>query len=836
MVAGGNGCNATHTAEARIAGCSSDTDCSGRPFGYVEQSVCDTSPGPFTGLCRMPNAKPLLAKALGGAVCTATSGQRQCAAGVCSTLDNACGLTNGEVAVDSVGAPTTDSKVCRSNVINADGRCGQPNSDPLAGPPVQNACTDPNPAPVVSGACRSGVCFSQAGASNAADNECGEPNGEPCASNAVCRTVCTAADGTCGLLNGASCTQAAACRSGVCNADGKCGNPNGDRCQFATTCRSGICKAGVCSPTCATDANCGGAFWCETTTAQCVADGPTGAKPKGSAGAPVSCDRAAQCLSGACGTMDGLCGLPDGTACPVDVRQCRAGLCTAGACGKGCAVDADCGAGAYCEDSNPAAKSCVRSEPNGAQTGPAAGPKTTACTTARGAAQCASGLCNADGQCGDPDGAACASASTCRSGGCQGGVCGAGCAPKGASGDAQCAPSFYCTNPAAPATSGTCTTDAGNGAKPSDGAGGTTACDRPGQCASNVCNADGLCGQPDGAACASAGQCRTNVCLAGLCGAATGCLADANCKVTDYCKTPGPGTGACTPKTANDTACTAGNTCLTSVCNADGKCGQPKGQSCGANVLCRSQLCDLTQLKCVGCTQDAQCSAGQSCEATVSECKDKDTDGDGILDKNEWGTGGAASPQDTDGDGTPDWKDTDDDGDGLLTKDELGPGGATSPRDTDGDGKPDYVDADDDNDGILTSREIADGKLPGVSSDDVDADGKKNWLDTDSDGDGLLDANEKGDANTNGIPDYLEVAKPVAPVVPNADAGAPVLPVLPGTPDAGAPAKAQDNGSVAGGGLNCAAAFGVLPDASTAALGILMLAFCTRRKAKNRAA
>ncbi len=65
-----------------------------------------------------------------------------------------------------------------------------------------------------------------------------------------------------------------------------------------------------------------------------------------------------------------------------------------------------------------------------------------------------------------------------------------------------------------------------------------------------------------------------------------------------------------------------------------------------------------------------------------------DTDDDGILDKDEDVNGdGKLENDDTDRDGTPNYKDADDDGDGILTKDE-GRG------DADRDGTPDYLDAD----------------------------------------------------------------------------------------------------------------------------------------------
>ena len=813
VVVGGDACNGVGTTTTFVYGCDSNADCAGAPFGMREQTVCDTQPGPDKGLCKLPNGERLLARGLGGELCTSTTGGKQCASGVCSTLDNACGLLNGQPAVDRNGAPTTNPAVCRSNFVNADGRCGQPNSNPLATPATANACTEPNPAPAVTGQCRSGVCFSQDGIANPADNQCGEPNGERCSDNIVCRTACVAIDGVCGLLAGTPCTKNEECRSNLCAADGKCGAPNGAPCTDAGSCRSGACQAGLCAASCSQDSECGAAFWCDAATSRCAADGSNGQKPSDGFGGSVSCSRAAQCSTQACGA-DGLCGLPDGDVCPSDVRMCRSQKCSAGKCGNACSTDSDCGAGSYCDESNPANRKCVLAEPNGSMTGPDGATKAVPCVPSRAASQCASGVCNADGRCGDPDGAACASAATCRSGGCQSGVCISECAPKGAVGDSQCGPGFYCTNPVAPAVSGLCAVDAANGNQPTDG---TTAvpCDRPGQCASGVCFTDGRCGIPDASPCGSAAACRSNICLDGICGGAKGCLSDANCASTSYCKDPGASTGTCTPKAANGAACTSANTCLTNICNADGLCGQPKGQSCGVNVACRSNLCDTQALVCVGCTRSDQCSVGQQCESGVQECKDKDSDGDGIADKNEWGTGGSSAPRDTDGDGKPDYMDDDDDGDGLLTKDELGPGGANAPRDTDGDGKSDYMDDDDDNDSILTKVEVADAAAAKLS-DDVDGDGKKNWLDTDADDDGIVDGNENTDANGNGIRDYLE--KPGAVVTPGNDAGA---------------GQVAMGGSLQGGGLDCAAAPGTAGGALSMLLMLTALGASARRRSQR---
>ncbi|MDP3276793.1 MAG: hypothetical protein Q8Q09_16455 [Deltaproteobacteria bacterium] len=160
---------------------------------------------------------------------------------------------------------------------------------------------------------------------------------------------------------------------------------------------------------------------------------------------------------------------------------------------------------------------------------------------------------------------------------------------------------------------------------------------------------------------------------------------------------------------------------------------------------------------------------------------DLDSDGDGVPDATEAGDRDlSTAPIDTDGDGIPDFRDTDDDGDGILTRDELGAGGAAAPRDTDRDGRPDYLDNDDDGDGVLTLTELGAGgfAMPRNSNATVPAGtGTANtipdWLDPDDDGDGVPTLTELGPGggamprNTNAtvpagqgtantLPDYLD--------------------------------------------------------------------------------
>jgi len=106
-----------------------------------------------------------------------------------------------------------------------------------------------------------------------------------------------------------------------------------------------------------------------------------------------------------------------------------------------------------------------------------------------------------------------------------------------------------------------------------------------------------------------------------------------------------------------------------------------------------------------------------------------DEDGDYIADFHE----GRANEQDTDGDGTPDYRDTDSDGDGIPDSVEAGDSDLqTPPRDSDGDAIPDFRDNDSDNDGIPDGQEDVNGN--GV----VDP-GETDPYAADTDGDGVTD-------------------------------------------------------------------------------------------------
>ena len=147
-----------------------------------------------------------------------------------------------------------------------------------------------------------------------------------------------------------------------------------------------------------------------------------------------------------------------------------------------------------------------------------------------------------------------------------------------------------------------------------------------------------------------------------------------------------------------------------------------------------------------------------------------DTDGDGINDGAEFGSGGTAL--DSDGDGIPNAIESgsaDADGDGLVNSldtdsdndripDSVERGTGATPRDSDSDSIADYLDRDSDNDRIPDALEAQPSP---TTPPDTDNDGVPDYRDIDSDGDTLPDSVEgKGlgvDTDNDQIDDYYDV-------------------------------------------------------------------------------
>ena len=117
-----------------------------------------------------------------------------------------------------------------------------------------------------------------------------------------------------------------------------------------------------------------------------------------------------------------------------------------------------------------------------------------------------------------------------------------------------------------------------------------------------------------------------------------------------------------------------------------------------------------------------------------------DTDGDGVIDRDDEYPNNHDEQYDTDGDGTPNGVDLDDDNDG--TPDELDdlPLDDSDYIDTDGDNVGNTADPDDDGDGVLDGNDAF--PLDGDEWLDTDGNGIGNNTDPDDDDDGVLDGDD----------------------------------------------------------------------------------------------
>lgn len=134
-----------------------------------------------------------------------------------------------------------------------------------------------------------------------------------------------------------------------------------------------------------------------------------------------------------------------------------------------------------------------------------------------------------------------------------------------------------------------------------------------------------------------------------------------------------------------------------------------------------------------------------------------DADGDGIANAFDTDSGNSPiTPIDFDGDLIPDYQDDDSDNDGVAdiiegndnNQDGLADGAATG-LDADGDGLDDGFDAD---------GGAGFGGYSNYAYQNTDGDAEPDWRDIDDDGDGINTVLETVDLDSNGTPDYLEVA------------------------------------------------------------------------------
>ena len=655
-------CSANGTCMAAGA-CNADADCTGGAWCNISAHAC--APRIANGGV-MPTDPPHASPTLDGD-CTASAATLVCVSSVCDAAEDRCGFANGHGACDGATAAT----VCRSAVCDPDGKCGFANGD---GP----CTTFTGPVVCRSGACspNGAVCLPVGGC--AVDADCGAsewchsttftcqprlPNGDAIPTVAGHDPTL---DGDCTAGAGA-----AVCASSVCDpGDDRCGLADGSGpCTAATgavVCRSGACTAnGVCGAAtgCTTDSECDAATqFCDTAAAACSPRLPNGAPlPTISGHTPAldgTCDTTQApivCVSAVCDTEDDKCGLANGHG-PCTVNNagsvCRSSTCSpnGNVCipSGGCAVDADCGASEWCHTELFA---CVPKLPNGTGVPTVAGHTPAlagTCTTAIGAAVCASAVCDpSDDKCGYASGngpCTMANAGTvCREGACTvGGVC---TSPVDCQVDADCDPQFqYCDT-----SVNKCSPKLPNGALMPGVAGHSpaldgTCSDTAAQvvCQSGVCDPeDNKCGHENGQGPCTASDgatvCRSAICAvsgphAGLC---VECVADTTCEGSQaVCDTSKNECVQCTP--AEDAACTG----ATPVCVAgpgtcapcDGDLGSAAARACADSAAPYCFLSGPSEGECGKCSVDADCAGhpgGSFCDAESGACVEKcQTDAD----------------------------------------------------------------------------------------------------------------------------------------------------------------------------------------------------------------
>jgi MYXO-CTERM domain-containing protein len=379
---------ATHTCGA----CTANAQCGGTtpycaPAGdplagacvaCVTTAECDGSPNTTTPICNKTGA--------GLDTCRACGTSAEC---VAATLEPVCLTTGAHVGE------------CAQCATNAD--CSAP-TPVCADTGATDQCVECGTNADCSG--KTPVCT--------ATHVCG-----PCGSDADCKAP-TPACQTSGSLQG-ECTQCSGTNKSQCTgADPACNTTTGTctGCDVDTDCTAGNwCDEGVhtCTPTLANGV--------------AVPSDPTHTNPTLN-GTCTAAAGALVCQSGVCDTKDNECGYAngDGPCTPTSgATVCRSGTCSlAGVCEPpgGCASDADCTGGDWCDEST---STCTAKLANGTSV-PVDAPHMNptldgACTLAAAVLVCVSGVCDTkDNKCGYANGDGPCSASSagvvCRSGAC----------------------------------------------------------------------------------------------------------------------------------------------------------------------------------------------------------------------------------------------------------------------------------------------------------------------------------------------------------------------------------------------------------------------------------
>lgn len=566
-----------------------------------------------------------------------------CCDSACSGSCDACSVAAGATAdgtctnIAGAGTPTCAPYLCLGTSGTCPGTC-QNDSQCATG----NYCDAANHC----------VAKGGQGAGCSANNQC---LNSLCADNFCCDKSCGGACDACSTARGSS-------ANGTCAvvALGNAGLP---------VCAPYVCDgtAATCPATCATDAQCAAADYCDATH-HCVLKKTGGS----SCGAGNEC-QSTSCADGFCcdkgcggscdvcaaalgATQNGVCTvLP---AASAGAPSCAPFVCSGGAlasCPTSCTTDANCITGDYCN----AAHQCV--------------PKIVGGGSCSGDNQCTTSHC-ADSKCCDrgcTDSCdVCAAALGATADGTCTNVSGAGapsCAPYVCGGSASTCPGT-CANDAGCSAGNYC--DATHHCIPQGVQGATcSAADQclNGRCVDGVC-CNSTCGSGCDVCAASLGAVANGVCTVLAAGAAgtpscapyvcsgrescpTFCTADAQCQSGDYCD----GSGACVPLLTVAHTCGSAHECGSGFCAEGICCDQACLGSCercdmaghagtctpvaaGPSEACLPLRCDGTSESCPTlCLTNGDCADGFACLAGT--CTPERTAGASCTQAAECGSG-----------------------------------------------------------------------------------------------------------------------------------------------------------------------------------------------------
>jgi len=598
------------------------------PTDTLHDGTC--SPASASAVCATSacNAPLMTCASTNGTTCTSAA---MCVSNVCGS-NGSCGAVTGAAGCTL----TTASAYCQSGVCSSSGVCI---------PAAAGSCyvdNDCNPGFF----CRRDLysCKPRLNVGVAIPDD--GLHGGLCSTSvamAVCNSnACNSTANTCGNVLGSTCSGPADCTINQCGLNGKCGYADGTgSCTpgTASTCQSQTCSAGeVCMPAggdrCWIDADCSNTTYCDRLTSQCLTKVASGALlPSDGLHQGTCADAAAVCASGLCNGNTGTCGGMNGVACGdpsgcavntcgsngrcgiavgdgVCTPQEAAALCQSGKCSVAgvcqpaavgsCWVDADCGAGEYCNADTLACEAKLgagvalpvdRLHFGGCQAGfsaiacasGACNPVTNTCAAVAGTActspaGCIINVCASSGACGyGPGEGVCQNngIDRCVSGICStAGVC-LSSAPGSCWADADCATGSFCGRLTA-----SCQPHLAAGAPLAIDAihdGHCTPDVALAMCATGACNAVvETCGAVLGATCAAAGECANNA-----------CGSNQRCGLTT-------GTGPCTAQNAT-------KLCQSGTCGPEsGVCVPPEVGGCGSDADCSdNQYCDGAKLTCV---------------------------------------------------------------------------------------------------------------------------------------------------------------------------------------------------------------------------------------------